>query len=390
MMSASERIEAAITLKRGESIPVAPLIISFAGRCAGMTQADIFSSLHKWQQALEVTFARVGTPDAIFPLWPRDAAKSQMLRVLMPGDELEPDAQFQYSESEVMTREDYDFIFQKGYRAWFMQYLPRIRSDVPPGLFGRILTIRGFMLQGIRIKRNVNYWKRKMGIPAMFYAACYPAFDLFSLARSLMPFCHDLYDCPETIEQAIHAATPEIVSMAKIPLRLTGGKRVCIYPMRSSASFISPRMFERLALPSLKQMVESFLKAGIISVIHCDGNWAPMLPHLRELPRASCVIELDGMTDILKAKEILGDWLCLKGDVPATLLAQGEPDQVSEYCQNLIKNVGSDGGFILSSGCEVPLDAKPENVAALIRSVHQIKARRLTRAPADCGYAAPT
>lgn len=79
-MPASEKIEAAIALRRGESIPVAPLIISFAGRCAGMTQADIFSSLHKWQEALGATFKRVGTPDAIFPLWPRDAAKSQMLR----------------------------------------------------------------------------------------------------------------------------------------------------------------------------------------------------------------------------------------------------------------------------------------------------------------------
>jgi uroporphyrinogen decarboxylase len=371
-MSASERIEDAIALRQGKSIPVVPLIISFAGRCAGMTQADIFSSLHKWQQALEATFARVGTPDAIFPLWPRDAAKSQMLRLLLPGDNLEVNAQFQYSESEVMSRDDYNFIIQKGYRTWFMQYLPRIRADISPGLFGRILTIRGFMLQGMRIKSNVNYWKKKMGLPAMFYAACYPAFDLFSLARSLVPFCHDLFDCPVIVEQAIKVATPEIVSMAKIPLRVTGGKRVCIYPMRSSASFISPKMFERFVLPSLKQMVDAFQKSRVVSVLHCDGNWAPMLPYLRELPRASCVVELDGMTDIFKAKEILGDWLCLKGDVPATLLAQGEPDQVSEYCQNLIRNIGSDGGFILSSGCEVPLDAKPENVAALIQSVHRV------------------
>ena len=371
-MSASERIEAAIALKRGELVPVAPLIISFAGRCAGMTQADIFSSLNKWQEALELTIKKVGKPDAIFPLWPRDAAKSQMLRLLLPGEDLEPDAQFQYSESEVMTREDYDFIIHKGYRAWFMEYLPKIRSDIFPGLLGRILTVRGFMLQGMRIKRNVNYWKKKWDIPAMFYAACYPAFDLFSLTRSLVPFCHDLFDCPEIIAEATKVATPDIVNMAKIPLRVTGGKRICIYPMRSSASFISPKMFERFVLPRLKQMIDSFLKDGIISVLHCDGNWTPMLPYFRELPRASCVIELDGTTNMFKAKEILGDWLCLKGDVPATLLAQGEPDQVLEYCRNLIKNIGTDGGFILSSGCEVPLDAKPENVASMIQSVHRV------------------
>ena len=128
-------------------------------------------------------------------------------------------------------------------------------------------------------------------------------------------------------------------------------------------------MFERFVLPSLKRMVDIFHESGIVCVLHCDGNWTPLLQYLRELPRASCVVELDGMTDIFKAKEILGDWLCLKGDVPATLLAQGEPDQVTEYCHKLIREIGSSGGFILSSGCEVPLDAKPENVSALVQSV---------------------
>lgn len=367
MIPSFSRLESTIALKPTHPIPVAPLIISFAGRCAGMTQAEIFSSFQKWQRALEITFDRVGAPDAVFPLWPRDAAKSQMLRLKLPGEELETDAQFQYAESEVMTRLDYEAILRQGYRAWFMNYLPRIRPDLTPGLLGRIRTIRGFMLQGMRIKRNVQYWKRK-GIPAMFYAACYPAFDLFSLARSLVPFCRDLFECPEMVERAIQAATPGIVSMAKIPLRLTGGKRVCIYPMRSSASFISPKMFERFVLPSLKQMVENFYKGGIVCVLHCDGNWTPMLPYLRELPRASCVVELDGVTDIYKAKEILDGWLCLKGDVPATLLARGEPEQVAEYCRKLIREIGAQGGFILSSGCEVPLDAKIENVAAMMKA----------------------
>jgi uroporphyrinogen decarboxylase len=371
-MNAADRLEATIALKRTDPIPVAPLIISFAAQCAGMTQAEIFSSLRKWQQALEITFTRVGTPDAVFPLWPRDAAKSQMLRVLLPGEDLEPNAQFQYTESEVMSRSDYNLIIKKGYRAWFMQHLPKIRSDISASPLGRISTVLGFIQQGIRIKKNVTHWKRKYGIPALFYSACYPAFDLFSLARSLMPFCHDLFSCPEIIEHACKIATPEIVNMARIPLRLTRGRRVCIYPMRSSASFISPKMFERFVLPNLKQMVDTFAKNGIISILHCDGNWTPMLPYLREMPRASCVVELDGMTDIYKAKEILGDWLCLKGDVPAALLAQGEPDQVVEYCQRLIKDVGSEGGFILSSGCEVPLDAKPENVAVLIHSARYI------------------
>jgi len=367
-LNAIERIEAAISLKPVDRIPVAPLIISFAGRCAGITQAELFGSFARWQSAMQSTFERVGECDAVFPMWPRDAAVSQPLRALLPGRDLESDAQFQLVETEVMTRQDYGDIVERGYTDWFASYQTRIRPEFSDTRLGRIKTTLGYIRQGMRMKRHVSHWQRR-GIPATFYSACYPAFDLFSLARSLAPFCYDLRDCPEAVDRACEAATPAIVATARIPLRITLGRRVCIFPMRSSASFISPRAFERFAWPHLKRMVQAFAQNGIVSVLHCDGNWLPRLPYLRELPRASCVVELDGCTDMLKAKEILGDWLCLKGDVPAALLAHGEPVEVAAYCERLVRGFGTGGGFILSSGCEVPLDARLENVAALVQAV---------------------
>jgi uroporphyrinogen-III decarboxylase len=85
------------------------------------------------------------------------------------------------------------------------------------------------------------------------------------------------------------------------------------------------------------------------------------------LPQASCILELDADTDIFQAKQVLGDWMCLKGNVPAPMLAFGETGEVEAYCEKLIREIGHDGGFILSSGCEVPLNAKVENVQAMIR-----------------------
>jgi uroporphyrinogen-III decarboxylase len=76
---------------------------------------------------------------------------------------------------------------------------------------------------------------------------------------------------------------------------------------------------------------------------------------------------LDEETDIFKAKQILGDWMCLKGNVPAQLLAFGEAGEVEAYSEKLIREVGNGGGFILDSGCEVPLNAKIENVTAVLR-----------------------
>ncbi|OQB26042.1 MAG: Uroporphyrinogen decarboxylase (URO-D) [Chloroflexi bacterium ADurb.Bin180] len=58
--------------------------------------------------------------------------------------------------------------------------------------------------------------------------------------------------------------------------------------------------------------------------------------------------------------------MCLMGDVPATLLKLGTRQQVTDYCKKLIDYVGGDGGFILSTGCDAPHDAKWENMKALV------------------------
>lgn len=59
-----------------------------------------------------------------------------------------------------------------------------------------------------------------------------------------------------------------------------------------------------------------------------------------------------------------------RGDVPATMLAYGTPGEVSEYCERLITEIGmKTPGFMLGTGCEVPLNCKPENYAALMQSL---------------------
>ena len=47
------------------------------------------------------------------------------------------------------------------------------------------------------------------------------------------------------------------------------------------------------------------------------------------------------------------------------MLAYGTPDEVAAYSEKLVQ-MGMKGGFMLSSGCEVPLNAKPENVKAMM------------------------
>jgi uroporphyrinogen-III decarboxylase len=77
---------------------------------------------------------------------------------------------------------------------------------------------------------------------------------------------------------------------------------------------------------------------------------------------------LDGYTDIFKAKEILGDHMCIMGDVPPSLLTLGTPEQVENYVKKLIDEVGKGGGYILCTGCELPIDTKEENYRAMLET----------------------
>ena len=95
-----------------------------------------------------------------------------------------------------------------------------------------------------------------------------------------------------------------------------------------------------------------------------------MLDRFLTLPRASVHFEFDGKTDIFQAAQILDGYQSFRGDVPATMLAYGTPDEVAAYCEKLITEIGlKTPGFMLGTGCEVPLNCKPENYAAMCDSI---------------------
>jgi uroporphyrinogen-III decarboxylase len=105
--------------------------------------------------------------------------------------------------------------------------------------------------------------------------------------------------------------------------------------------------------------------------LHYDSDWTKNLEYLLELPAKKFILELDGDTDIFKAKEILGGHCAIMGDMPAALLAIGSTSEVDEYAKKLITVVGKGGGLLYSSGCCVPMNAKHENVKAFFDAVEK-------------------
>jgi hypothetical protein len=373
-MTAEERLRAVIGLQVPDRVPVSPLIYYFNATYNGLSSVELYDA-RKYQKGFERILSDLGPQDVYYHInvfCPEVFSLIWPMKVLEPGRQLPPDVIRQFLEEECMFEDDYQWLLQCGekysalsYWMFIMRLVPRIWDNVPGGW-----RTYGFMLPriaGTLALKMVEYKRlERKGLAILHATGVEAAFDIFSMARGVYSFARDIRRYPREIKQAADALTASLVLYFKAVCLTTGIKRIMLALHRSSNDFISPRTFRELSLPAVKDIVERLDESGISTVLHCDGNFDLNFEALRELPAGRVIVQLDGASDIFKAKEIIGDRICLMGDVPANLLTLGSPAEVDEYCHRLIEEVGRGGGFILSAGCEVPPNARPENVKAML------------------------
>jgi len=366
-MTPRERIQAAIALQPVDRVPVIPKLDLFPFRFQGVKLADVVRDADLFQQAVERTNDDLGGGDAIY-------IGTQVVSELgfagmgtaskLPGLELGEDEIWQMDEQEVMREEDYDLIEEEGWSAYLDTVYPRLGYSVP------VEELPARMRQAAdRQIQDLLRWEER-GIPVYVGPGVFPSFEMLSYTRSLKATLVDIRRRPEKVSGALAAIAREQIEGARAQAgrirESTKHRTIAGVIGATRASFLRPEQFERFFWPFLKEAVDVLIELEVTPNLHFDGDWTRYLEYLLELPQGKVVLDLDGSTDIFKAKQILSGHMCIMGDVPASLLTLGSRDDVVAYCRNLIDVVGRDNGFILSSGCSVPIDAKPENVRALI------------------------
>jgi uroporphyrinogen-III decarboxylase len=166
------------------------------------------------------------------------------------------------------------------------------------------------------------------------------------------------------VRRALHAGV-DLIRAGLETARRSGVPAVWVGGWRAASAMLSPKMWNEFVFPYYLELVHQLAERDVVSVLHFDHDWTRDLSRLRELPARRCILNLDGWTDIRRAKEILGDHMAIMGDVPAPLLATGTPDDVYGYVRDLARDVGPTG-LILCPGCDAPIDAKPGNMQAFV------------------------
>lgn len=135
--------------------------------------------------------------------------------------------------------------------------------------------------------------------------------------------------------------------------------------------FMRPSSMERFAWPFYREMI-SRIKAhrNVPVILHTDGDIRTMLPQI-----VSCgfdglqSIQPSANMDIQALKREYGARLCLWGNLDLDrLMTFGTPLEIAKQTRWLCRNIGTDGGFILST-CNILIDAIPfENAVAMYRT----------------------
>ena len=184
--------------------------------------------------------------------------------------------------------------------------------------------------------------------------------DFFRGTKGIML---DMYRRPETLIKTCERLLPFMFEIAVNATKASGNPRVFIPIHKGLDGFMSSEQFKKFYWPTLRDLMVALVNEGLNPCPLWEGDCISRLEVIKDIPPGKACYAFEA-TDMIKAKEILGERVCMRGNVPLSLLATATPEDVRQHCKRLIDTVGEDGGYIMDSSTGLD-DAKPENVRAM-------------------------
>ena len=225
---------------------------------------------------------------------------------------------------------------------------------------GSITPELGFLFKKIR---ELTGGRRMLG---------YHADGTFSLpdGDKMYEFAYKMADEPEELHREAQEMMDDVILHNKIMAEsgIEVGLLCCDY-CYNSGPFISPAHFGEFIQPYLAKIIEEGKKAGLYMIKHCDGNIMPILDQLVECrPHALHSIDPMAGVDIKEVKALVGDKVCLCGNVHCAAMQTGTDEEViasAEYC---LTHAKPGGGYIFCTS-NVPFKGMPPNRYQMILDV---------------------
>ena len=130
---------------------------------------------------------------------------------------------------------------------------------------------------------------------------------------------------------------------------------------------MGPELWRRFIKPRFQAMCQAVKSHGKFTMLHCCGKVDEIFPDLIE-----CGLDIFNpfqpeVMDVFDIKRTYGNDLTFYGGISIQrTLPFGTVGQVRDEVRRLVDAIGARGGYIASPSHDIPGDARPENIAAMI------------------------
>lgn len=180
--------------------------------------------------------------------------------------------------------------------------------------------------------------------------------------RGTEDFLVDLMLDPELAHELLKKAEEGVIRLTD-EVMLRGALPVLVDPL-ASGSVISSSQFKSFALPYLQNCVNYLHRFDMDVILHICGKTAGLWDGIPD--SHADLFSLDDVS-LHDACVTLGNKMRIIGNLRPADMLRWNPKQVEEAVREaVITAKDTIKGFALSTGCEVPLATKPENLDAMV------------------------
>lgn len=190
-------------------------------------------------------------------------------------------------------------------------------------------------------------------------------FTTASFLRGTDKFLRDLSKNPEMAHKLLEISTQSVINYIDAACDI--GLAPSLAEPNASCTMISEKNFVEFAKPYLKKCMDRIIeRTGSGTTLHICGKTKKIWGHMVDIGIGN--LSLDNVEDIGELKEAYGDKVRLIGNVdPVEIIFRGTKEDIYEEAkQCIIKAYDSPKGFILSTGCDVPIGTHPDKIIALM------------------------
>jgi len=134
----------------------------------------------------------------------------------------------------------------------------------------------------------------------------------------------------------------------------------------ASCSIISPRIFQKFALPYIKRLTDFMHLYDLDTMLHICGETELIIDNV---PETGTELFSFDKTDCNKAKDAIGGSVRLIGNVSPQELLHGTPETIAPMVRDTVLALkDTPKGCVIATGCEIAINTPPDNVRTFIET----------------------